>query len=69
MSSKRTLKKGEARIGMDAFFRTTKGEYMPHRVVRVSDRGSYDQLTVSKVSKSGKTHKKQTTCGNNDLWI
>jgi len=65
----RPVKKGESQIGMNAFYKTTKGVFIPMQIGSVQNRGSYDFLTVREVTKSGKILKKIGTLGNYDLWL
>jgi len=65
----RQLQKGEARPGMDVFFKTMEGNMIPHKILDIQDRGTYDLLSVSKLTKSGKVLRGVSTSGNDDFWF
>jgi hypothetical protein len=65
----RQLRKGEAQIGMVAFYKTTGGDFVPVEIGFIQDRGTYDFLEVRKKTKSGKTLKGFGTMGQDDLWL
>lgn len=65
----RQLKKGEAQVGMTAFYKKMDGTETPFRIEGIQDRGTYDHLSVRQQTKSGKLMSKVTTTGHDELWI
>jgi hypothetical protein len=65
----RHLNKGEAKVGMTAFYKKMDGTETPLQIMQVQDRGSYDYLSVRQQTKSGKLMNKTTTTGHDELWI
>ena len=65
----RQLRYKEAKPDMKVFYKTLKGEYIPHKIKGINDRGGYEQLSVQRLFKSGKSQKKITTALNSDFYL